>query len=163
MILNKGRTVRSSRLFRLVIASGVAAALAMALAYNVTANDEGRGCSNGTLRGSYGYLVSGNAPAGPSGQTEITIGTVLRNYDGQGGFTQIDNVHGQVSGVVQDRHAGGTYTVNADCTGTATLAIPGVPFPIISAIVVVDGGKQVMEAVMSPQPALVTSTQNRVR
>lgn len=128
------------------------------------ASDEptSRACSNRTLSGDYGILITGVAPAGPSGQTEITIGTALRSYDGNGHFAQVDNVHGQVSGAVLDRPGFGTYEVKADCSGTATLTLTNVPFPIVSRFVIVGGGDEVKEAVMSPPPAMVTAVQRRV-
>jgi hypothetical protein len=72
-------------------------------------------------------------------------------------------VHGQLSGVVVDRQGSGTYEVRADCSGTATLVLTGVPFPIVSSFVIVDGGEEVKEAVMSPPPAVVSGVQRRVR
>ena len=131
----------------------------------VAADDDssGRSCSNRTLRGDYGILISGVAPEGPSGKLEMTVGTALRTYDGQGNFTQVDSVHGQISGAVVDRQGSGTYEVRADCSGTATLFLTGVPFPIVSSFVIVDGDEEVKEAVMSPPPAVVSSVQRRVR
>jgi hypothetical protein len=92
----------------------------------------------------------------------MTVGTALRTYDGHGNFTQVDNVHGQISGAVVDRQGSGRYEVKADCSGTATLFLAGVPFPIVSSFVVVDGGEEVKEAVMSPSPAVVSAVQRRV-
>jgi hypothetical protein len=45
----------------------------------------------------------------------------------------------------------------------ATLFLTGVPFPIVSSFVIVDGGEEVQEAVMSPPPAVVSGVQRRVR
>jgi hypothetical protein len=144
-------------------AATLMATLALTVPRGLTANEDGRGrvCSNRTLRGDYGILVSGIAPTGPT-QTEQFVGTALRTYDGRGNFTHIANTHGQISGTVVDSQQSGTYEVNADCTGTATLFIPGVPFPIVSSFVVVDQGRVVDEAVMSPPPNLVTAVQRRV-
>jgi hypothetical protein len=141
------------------------ATLALSIPRAVAVNDDspGRACSNRTLRGNYGILISGIAPEGPSGKLEMTVGTALRTYDGQGNFTQVDSVHGQISGAVVDRQGSGTYEVRADCSGTATLFLTGVPFPIVSSFVIVDGGEEVKEAVMSPPPAVVSAVQRRVR
>jgi hypothetical protein len=151
------------RAIRLALAASVMVALALTVPHGLTANEDGRSpaCSSRTLRGDYGILVSGIAPIGPT-QTEQFVGTALRTYDGQGNFTHVDSTHGQISGTVLDRQGSGTYEVNADCTGTATLFIPGIPFPVVSSFVVVDQGRQVNEAVMSPPPALVTAVQRRV-
>jgi hypothetical protein len=147
------------------MAAAVIGALALTIPRAVAANDDSpdRACSNRTLRGDYGILISGIAPEGPSGKLEMTVGTALRTYDGQGNFTQVDSVHGQISGAVVDRQGSGTYDVRATCLGTATLFLTGVPFPIVSSFVIVDGGEEVKEAVMSPPPAVVSGVQHRVR
>jgi hypothetical protein len=146
------------------MAAGLVATLALSAAPPVAANDDapGRACSNRTLRGDYGILISGIAPEGPSGKLEMTVGTALRTYDGHGNFRQVDNVHGQISGAVVDRQGSGTYEVKADCSGTATLFLTGVPFPIVASLVIVGGGEEVKEAVMSPPPAVVSGVQRRV-
>jgi hypothetical protein len=148
----------------IAMAGGLILALALTGLRPVAANDDssGRSCSNRTLHGDYGILISGVAPAGPGGQTELIVATALRTYDGRGNFSQIDNVHGQISGAVFDRPGSGTYEVRADCSGTASLFFTGVPFPIVSRFVIVDGGAEVKEVVMSPPPAMVTAVQRRV-
>jgi len=75
----------------------------------------------------------------------------------------MDSTHGQLTGADRNRPVTGTYEVNADCTGTAMLFISGVPFPIETTFVIVDNGEEVKEAVMSPQPNLVTAVQRRIR
>jgi hypothetical protein len=146
------------------MAAGLMAALALTFPRLVAANDDapGRACSNRTLRGDYGILITGVAPAGPGGQTELIVATALRTYDGHGNFTQVDNEHGQTSGTVVDRPGFGTYEVRADCSGTATLFLTGVPVPAVTSFVIVDRGEEVKEAVMSPPPAIVTAVQRRV-
>lgn len=152
------------RAIPVAVASVFAAMLALGDQTGASAQEDehGRRCSNATLRGDYGILVSGIRGAGP-GRTESFVGTALHTYDGNGGFTGIDSTHGQLTGADRDRPVTGTYEVNADCTGTATLFITGVPFPIETTFVIVDNGKEVKEAVMSPPPNLVTTVQRRVR
>ncbi len=152
------------RAIRLAVAAGVVVTLALTVLRPLAAADGARGgsCSNRSLHGDYGILISGIAPAGPNGQTETTVGTALRTYDGHGNFSQVDNVHGQISGAVVDRPGFGTYEVRADCSGTATLYLTDVPFSIVSSFVVVDGGEEVKEAVMSPPPVVVTASERRV-
>ncbi len=60
-----------------------------------------------TLRGDYGGQIEGTRPA-PGGLTESVIGVVIRTYDGQGNFSQIDNVKGSITGTVADRSGFGT-------------------------------------------------------
>jgi len=152
-----------ARAIAIALAAGVTVALALSIPRSMNADEDGRGreCSNATLQGDYGILVSGIRGAGP-GRTESFVGTAIHTYDGDGGFTGIDNSHGQLTGAVRDRQVTGTYEVNANCTGTATLIIPGVPFPVETTFVIVDRGREVDEIVMSPPPNLVTAVQHRI-
>jgi hypothetical protein len=86
----------------------------------------------------------------------------MRVFDGDGNFNQVDNVKGAISGWVADRPGSGTYTLNADCTGTMTLHITGVPFAIVERVVVVNGGAEYRTAVVQPPAVMVTSTAKRV-
>jgi hypothetical protein len=124
-------------------------------------NERSRACGPRTLRGEFGLLASGTrlVPFGPNaGKTEAVVGTGLRSYDGSGGFTESGaDLHGQLTGVTIDAGGiAGTYEVNPDCTGRSTRYVPGLPFPIISNFVIVDGGTQVKEAVMEPGPNVIT-------
>ena len=155
------------RAIPVAVAAGVALTLALSVPRGVTAHDaqdegngHGRRCSNATLRGAYGRLGSGVNAIGP-GQTEAFVTTGLRNYDGQGGFTDISSFHGAVTGAHRDIQATGTYEVNDNCTGTAMFLLPGVPFPIETSFVIVDQGQEVKHAVMSPQPQLATAVERR--
>jgi hypothetical protein len=143
-------------------AAGVAAIVAFTFPGTVAANDGGRrSCSERTLRGDYGILVSGVRAVGP-GVTESFIGTAIRTYDGRGSFAQLDNSHGQLTGQTRNAPATGTYDVNADCSGTSMIFFPGAPFPVETAFVIVDGGEEVKDVVMAPQPNLVTAVLSRV-
>jgi hypothetical protein len=116
-----------------------------------------RGCSNATLRGRYGFAISGTRPSGPPpAPLEAMIGVAITTFDGRGNLTQVDNIHGAISGLNPDRPGGGTYTLKEDCTGTMTLINQGAP-PLELQIVVVDRGREVRTAVMSPATAMVTS------
>ena len=126
-------------------------------------------CSNATLKGYYGLQIVGTRPA-PSvisgiqatpGTTEQVIGVVIQVFDGDGAFTQIDNVKGSLSGIAFDRAGIGTYSVNPDCTGMFTVNNPGLP-PIVNRFVIVDNGKAFMTAVVSPQPVMVTATGRKI-
>jgi hypothetical protein len=164
--------VGGRRAIRVALAAGLAAALALSLPHRAAAQepepaprpDHHPVCSNATLRGSYGRLGSGIriAPVNPA-LTESFVGVGLRTYDGEGGFTGISSSHGQLSPPNRNTPEAGTYEVNADCTGTTTLFITGVPFPIESSFVIVDQGKQVNHVVMSPQPQVVSVVEIRVR
>jgi hypothetical protein len=154
---------RFVRTMSVAIGAGLVVVAGLGLSRTVTAsNDDGpRGCSNRTLRGDYGILVSGVRGLGP-GVSESFVGTALRTYDGHGGFTQIDNGHGELTGFRQDVLAHGTYEVRANCSGTSLIYFPGAPSPVETAFVVVAHGDEVKDAVMAPAPTFVTASLWRV-
>ena len=145
------------------MASSLAIVVGLSLSGTATAaSKDGFGeCTNRTLRGDYGILVSGVRGAGP-GVVESFVGTALRTYDGDGQFTQIDNGHGAVRGFQRDVPAHGTYEVNANCSGTSLIYFPGAPSPVETAFVIVAHGDEVKDAVMAPAPNLVTASLWRV-
>jgi hypothetical protein len=99
------------------------AALALAIAPTAKAQVY-KGCSNATLLGTFAYTVTGSfvaapAPLGPYAE----VGA--QTFDGNGGTSAagMSNTNGSVASATQS----GTYTVNADCTGTFILQIaPGI-------------------------------------
>src|SRR6476660_5630433 len=70
-----------------------------------------RQCSNATLRGGYGAHAS--ATDVPDGTPRALIG--VYTFDGRGSWTAMLTVN--INGLVIPIPDGGTYTVNADCTG----------------------------------------------
>ena len=124
------------------------------------------GCSEATLRGGYGIQIQGTrlAPApAPPGTVETVIGVILREYDGRGGFTQINNEKGSVNGLGPiDRPGFGTYQVNEDCSGSHELQIPGVPVVVTDRFVIVDHGREVRHFVVSPAPVMVTGVSRKI-
>jgi hypothetical protein len=143
--------------------------LVLAGAANAEPPDEGKTCSNETLKGSYGGVISGTRPApfvfpggpGVQGQTEQTIGLILWVFDGEGGFTQNLSGKGSIAGPTLDLLVSGTYSVNANCTATVTSIIGGVPVAEIR-MVIVDGGKEFRTFVVSPQPTMIVGHARRV-
>jgi hypothetical protein len=107
--------------------------------------DREKGCSNRTLDGNYGFTVEGLLGIPGSG---IQIrGVILQEYDGNGHLTQVEHV--VVDGAPPSETwtpGSGTYTVNPDCTGTATITIPssGAP-PLVVFFVVTKRGRVVRE------------------
>ena len=78
-----------------------------------------------------------------SGTIEQVIGVGTQTFDDNGGFTQVTNDKGSLSAIIVPNRAGaGTYAVNPDPSGTTTLNIPGLGFPIVSDFVIVDRGKE---------------------
>lgn len=121
-------------------------------------------CGNGSLAGDYGFSITGTRPSGPvpGAPIETVVGVAMTHFDGNGNLTQTDNIHGSISGfTTPDRLGSGTYTVNADCSGTMTLSSPGSP-TLTLLIVVVDNGNEVRTAVVAPPPVVVTSNGRKV-
>jgi hypothetical protein len=154
------RKRRHEHAIAVLAAGGLALALGLSTADEANAQSEttGKVCSEATLRGRYGFTVSGKRAAGPTTiETFIAVG--VRTYDGHGGFSDTASFHGEVlpvhRGIGTDLAVSGTYVVNPDCTGTSILYPPGIP-PIESDFVIVDHGKSVLGAVMSPAPNVTT-------
>ena len=113
--------------------------------------DEGS-CSNRTLKGDYAFSIEGTILAipgvplpGPLNLRAVAVTT----FDGKGNLTQID--HYVVNGMPPAEEWGassGTYKVNANCTGTLTLNVPGNPLsPFKLYFVVLDRGRQIRTVV----------------
>lgn len=87
-------------------------------------------CSNATLRGPYAFtghgeiigLIGPNNKVAPYASTLILDDVALVTFDGTGGFTRTD--FGMIGGLPKgglttfNPNQNGTYSVNADCTGT---------------------------------------------
>lgn len=154
-----------SHALAVLAAGGLALALGMSTPDRANAQSEATGkiCSEASLRGRYGFTVSGKRATGPT-TTETFIAVGVRTYDGAGGFRDIASFHGEVlpvrRGIGTDLAVSGTYVVNPDCTGTSILYPPGIP-PIESDFVIVDHGKSVRGAVISPAPNVTTEQLER--
>lgn len=142
------------RAIPVAIAAGLVAIAGLSFSGTLTAaNDDGlRRCSNRTLHGDYGILVSGSRPLGP-GVVESFVATAIRTYDGKGQFTQIDNFFGEIAGYQKDVPAYGTYDVNANCSGTSQIFFPGAPVAVDTAFVIVAHGDEVKDAAPGPTTA----------
>jgi hypothetical protein len=120
-------------------------------------------CTDATIRGTYGIQMQGTGPVPPPvGGTQTLIGVVRRTYDGMGNFTQIDNIHGSVTGWVPNRPGSGTYQVNPDCT-FATQFVPGPGAPVIEERgVIVELGKELRTVTVTPMPSMVSTHSQRI-
>ena len=122
----------------------------------------GRICGNHSLHGDYGLIAVGQRAVPPflGGGTEKFVGTAMTTFDGDGTFVIQGlgaGLHGEVVG--RDPQGGdivGTYEVNANCTGTIQWQPPAPIPPIVQTFVIVDSGRQVKSAVMSPLPNVTT-------
>lgn len=97
------------------------------------------GCSNHSLQGSYGFAFSGSVFNGGNEVGDFAVAG-RHTFNGQGGLvgTETDSFNGQAVPLTDT----GTYTVNADCTGTATIQLGTVRTVHVN-IVVVDDARQV--------------------
>jgi len=147
-----------------VVAALVAAMVPMLGAENRLEDGDGeeRGqeCNDATIRGDYGIQIQGTRVA-PNGMTESVIGVVLRNYDGRGNITQVDNVKGSITGITPDRQGFGTYQVNPDCTGVAEFH-PGANINLEERMVIVDDGREIRTITASPAGVMVLGVHQRV-
>lgn len=107
---------------RVLIGRGMLAAAAIAcLTLGSAPLAKAQWCSNDSLTGKYGQTISGQILPGP-GVVLPQNGVAMTDFDGNGKFTQVDFV--VINGVPQSigfQSETGTYHVNADCTGTATI------------------------------------------
>ena len=111
----------------------LAAVLAATMCLTAKAQNLG-GCSDATLQGDYAFTVSGQIFL-PTGLVVQRQGIALTHFDGHGNLMQEDLVLSSPNappapGVAPMNAEGfnineaGTYTVNADCTGTFTINMP---------------------------------------
>jgi hypothetical protein len=123
--------------------------------------DETFGCSNATLRGNYGFTITGIRPAARGLPQVALVGTALTTFHGDGTFEQFDNLNVNSPEVAYqpDRPGTGTYSLNADCSGTMFLTASGVTLQL--SIVVVDHGHEVRTAVVTPE-VIVTSDGRKI-
>lgn len=113
-------------------------------------------CSNATLKGNYGFIVTGIRPAMKGAPQVAIAGTALTTFHGDGTFNQFDNINVNSPNVPfqPDRPGSGSYALKADCSGTMWLTASGVTLEL--AITVVDHGREVRTAVVTPE-VIVTS------
>jgi hypothetical protein len=156
----------------------IALAALLALGAGARAQDgDHDGCSDTTLRGDYGFTISGQITGGPS--PGPVNGVALTTFDGQGGLTQTDFVvkSGAPAEPPDAFRTGeyGTYSVNSDCTGTATIHFPDAtpPQKIVLMFVVVNHGRGIRTVVaalyvgpgigtMTPTPAQIASEGTKI-
>ena len=80
-------------------------------------------CSNQTLKGSYGYTVTGTVVSSVGPISPGPFGAVGRiTFDGKGGVSTVRTLSD--NGAVLPHDAGsGSYTLNSDCTGSFTISV----------------------------------------
>ncbi len=109
----------TTKTFAIVAVTALALAIAPAAKAQIN-----KGCNNSTLQGTFAYTVTGSFVAAPA-PLGLYAEAGAQTFDGNGNTatTGMSNNNGSVSA----SNTAGTYTVNADCTGTFTLQIaPGI-------------------------------------
>jgi hypothetical protein len=100
-----------------IVAASIVAASVLFTSSRAAAEDK---CSNITLHGTYVYSADGFVAKTP-GQPPFTpiaeAGTYT--FDGAGGFTTTNTL--SFGGLIITRTETGTYAVNPDCTGSASI------------------------------------------
>jgi hypothetical protein len=120
----------------------VLSATAIALLSLSGAAQAGGLCSDATLKGSYGFSAQGEVlglldpttgKLHPFTTPSILNDVAIVTFDGAGHFARTDfgNMNGVPKGgqTVFNPNQSGTYTVNADCTGTMQIMYTGGPVP----------------------------------
>src|SRR5215472_2860563 len=102
---------------------GMLAAVALLALSHVARAQERERCSNATLKGSFGWRMTGTIGL-PSSPVPFA-GVGKQTFDGNGNTELADVV--SVNGVLYSSTLTGTYAVNQDCTGSFTLSGPSVP------------------------------------
>ena len=130
---------------------------ALALAFGPAAKADDKGCSNATLKGTFGFTSNGfiaspPALAGPF----VEVGT--QTFDGKGGTTSIATL--SQNGSIIPITVTGTYTVSPDCTGTFTLLVS--PFGLtVHIFFVIDDGVNEIRAIETDAGDVITRTYRR--
>jgi hypothetical protein len=128
-----------------LLMSGAAAAQAQSN-YGASALSQSgfKQCTNRTLSGDYGFVSEGVLLPAPGVSLQFRS-TGMAHFDGKGNLTWVE--HTVINGVLLEPDfttaATGSYAVDPDCTGTATVNTPNSPVPLNLGFVVVKQGSEV--------------------
>jgi hypothetical protein len=134
--------------------------LTLALTALSTSTAHAGACSNGSIRGTYAFTIHGTIFL-PNGATLLVDGIAKTTFDGHGHLMQVDAVADNGNLTPGWRPGTGSYSVNADCTGTQTLVIPGMA-DLHLQFIVAQSGNTIHQVVIDPGAA-VTAEGERVR
>jgi hypothetical protein len=130
---------------KIVMTFAIAAVVALT-GLSPSAKAQGQECSNLTLRGTFadkdtGFLTAPPAMAGPF------AGVSVENFDGRGGMT--GSGMASLNGTILQSTFKGTYTVNADCSGTYTVQ-NSLGLTIHGFFVIADNGNELHVVITDP-------------
>jgi len=125
---------------RLVIAKAftIAALTALALGIAPAANAADKECSNATLKGTFAHNASGFVTSPPPAVPLASVSTIT--FDGNGALSETGII--SLNGNIVPATGTGTYTVNADCTGTFAVQIPPLGITGHTFFVIDDSGNE---------------------
>ena len=106
-------------------------------------------CSDSTIRGTYAFTIHGTLLL-PNGSSMLLDGIDKATFDGRGNLTQVDVV--AVNGNLDApswRPGTGIYAVKADCTGTQTVVVKGMP-DLHLQFIVAQSGNTIHQVVIDP-------------
>jgi hypothetical protein len=142
----------TTRIFNSFLPLSILTVLALSTATRARA----QACSDQSLKGAFGYTVTGTIVqntgplvAGPF----VAVGRIV--FDGKGGVSTVRSVNDNGM-VIQNDTGKGTYTMNQDCTGSFNITVgpPGNQIELTLDIVL-DDTDQVRGVVTTPNVALV--------
>ena len=92
--------------------------LTLALAASSTLTAHASACSNATIKGTYAFTIHGQVFLPEGGGTLLIDGLAKTTFDGAGNIRQLDAVATNGNVAPGWRLSTGSYSVNANCTGT---------------------------------------------
>ena len=143
-----------------LVAKAVATVLfSMLVALGTASNAQAQpSCSNATLDGSFGLTATGTV-SNPTVSLFTQVGR--QTFDGKGNTeaTATTSVNGASFPVTVK----GTYTVNADCTGSLTLHVSPVGITVHADFVIVSDGAELQAIVTDPGSAVTVVAKKQFR
>jgi hypothetical protein len=127
-----------------LLASGASAIAQSNDGISALSRSEFTHCSDRTLSGDYGSSSQG-VLLPPPGLTLQFVGVTMTHFDGRGDLSWVEHtvVNGAPLSPGFTVRATGTYSVNHDCTGSATVNTPNSPVPLKLFFVIVRHGTEI--------------------
>jgi hypothetical protein len=132
-----------SRISSLAVPLAIACAMLASVPAQADSGDK-KNCSNRTLNGDYGGRSDGSLLPAPGVSLPFRALT-MTHFDGRGNLTWVEHtvINGTLLGSDWSTTASGTYAVNSDCTGMATINTPNSPVPLVLGLIIVKNGNEV--------------------